>query len=124
MSIVNELENFAERSGGMWCLSDVYILKARVLLASGESEQAKQSLLLAEQQSRQIGSRRGQLNALGACVELLSAMWDDGQKQEFAHRADELFEFFETQIENEELKEIFKTSPQAVRISDWLASVR
>jgi hypothetical protein len=124
MEIVNDLEDFADRSGGMWCLSDVYILKARVLLASGEREQAKQSLMLAEQQSRQIGSKRGQLNALGACIENLSERWDDGQTQEFARRADELLNYFETQIKDEELKQTFRASPQALRISDWLASVR
>lgn len=121
MTIVKNLEAFAERSGGMWCMPDVYLLKARALHAQGDEEQGRRYLLMAEEDSRRIGSKRGQLLALAACVEHLSQSWDQTQAREYARRAGLIIEDIQDQIEDETLKQNFLNSNSVILITDWLS---
>jgi class 3 adenylate cyclase/tetratricopeptide (TPR) repeat protein len=123
MSIAGRLENFAEKGGGMWCFSDVCLLKARVMMGQGKLEEGRRFLLMAEEDSARIGSKRGQLNSLAACIEHLSSSWDDSQKQKIAQKSTALLNFLEEHIESESLHKAFLRSAPASVITDWLSNL-
>lgn len=123
MNIVEGLEEFVERSGGMWCISDLFVLKGRLMFASGEMQAGQRCLLHAEEESRKIGSKRGELLAIAACVEHLAGTWDRVQAEKFAPKAEAVIEQIRAQIESEPLRESFLTSAAVVKITDWLATL-
>jgi tetratricopeptide (TPR) repeat protein len=123
LSLVSKLEGFAEKSGGMWCFSDVCLLKARAMYANGKPEEGRQLLLLAEEDSARIGSKRGQLNSLAACIEHLSSSWDDHKKRDIAQKSKALINFMEAHIESESLLKAFLSSAPVSIIKQWLASI-
>jgi len=124
LAIVKNLEEFVERSGGMWCLSDLYILKARTMYATGNAEEGCSYLLQAEEESRKIGSKRGELQAIAACVEHLSETWGEKEVQEFAPKAEAIIKEIQEQIESDSLKASFLNSASVVKITDWLSTLQ
>jgi tetratricopeptide (TPR) repeat protein len=123
LEIIGKIETFAERSGGLWCLSDVHLLKARVMFAMDRIDEGNQYLLQAEAESRRIGSKRGELFAIAACVEYLADAWSKQEAQSFASKAEAIVGDIRAQIISEPLSESFMTSGSVARINDWLSTL-
>lgn len=119
--IIDKLESLTQNSHGMWCRSDLHLLQARLLREEGKDDEARRCLLLAEEESQRIDSKRGQLYALSACVKFLSPEWDDAQAHKYADKARGVIDFFRDHIDDVALERSFLESPTVVEITEWLS---